>query len=183
MSSVQHITQGVQFETEEDAWQKFDAIVKANKAFASHSEVCGHYIQPRPDTEDKQPRIDRILIPLKPAIDAGWVYGAIGIEGKRSNHNAGHLVLQAMDYSRAAFELETGVPGLLLMCRWIFVFPFVREIGTVESLMVQSRIGYANVFERSIKFCVSVTNALVIHEDGSLQIAKSLPMGRKRGSR
>lgn len=180
--TIQQIYTGGDFESEADAWDAFDRIILANKAFRMHREVEGEYLQPRIDTEEKSPRIDRILIPLGAAVEAGWVDGAIGIEGKRSGKKIGRLISQAMDYTRAAFCLKSGPPGLTLLLKWVFVFPVEREVGDLESIMAQNRIGCATVYNRGIRFTCGGSNALVLGEDGTVA-AKQLPMGRKRGSR
>lgn len=182
MSLPQQILTGGEFETEALAWEHFDSVLGKCQAFAVHKEVRGEYLQPRLATEDKTARIDRILIPRKEAIDAGWTDGAIGIEGKRSNMKVGRLISQAMDYSRCVWELDRGVPGLLLMLRWVFIFPSDTQFGDVASIMCQNRIGYVTHYNRSISFNVGAQHGIVINDDGSIRTTK-LAMGGKRGSR
>lgn len=182
MNEVQQIITGLNFDTEADAWAHFDTFVERSKAFRIHREVPGEYIHPRVDTVDKSARIDRLLIPLNPAVQAGWTGGAIGVEGKRSDPHVGRLVAQAMDYSRCVFELEAGVPGLLLMLRWVFVYPIERQIGDIESLMAQNRIGYVRACNRSLAFACGGMNGIVITSGGDITV-QQFPMGKKRGSR
>jgi hypothetical protein len=184
-ADLQHITNGLSFVTEPDAWAHFDALMEANKSFRIYREVSGEYIQPRPQTEDKTARVDRLMMPLPKALEAGWRGGAIAIEGKKSDCHVGRLVTQALDYSRCAWTLgeEHTYPGLTLMTRWVFVYPVERQHGDLESIMVQNRIGYVIAHRRTITFGIGATNAIKIFDDGTVQIARSLPMGRKRGSR
>lgn len=182
MSAVQQILTGGEWDTEEAAWEHFDLMLDKCKAFAVHKEVRGEYLQPRLATEEKNARIDRILIPRAGAIEAGWRDGAIGVEGKRSGMKIGRLVSQAMDYSRCIWELDNGVPGLLLMVRWVFIFPVSRQYEDLESIMCQNRIGYVTSYNRTVSFNCGAQHGIVINDDGSLRTTKLL-MGRKRGSR
>jgi hypothetical protein len=83
-----------------------------------YAEVEGEYVQPRIETEQKDARIDRILIPQPKAVAAGWTGGIIGIEGKRSGAKAGKLVCQAIDYTRCVFKLNGPLPNILVMPMW-----------------------------------------------------------------
>jgi hypothetical protein len=67
-------------------------------------EVRGQYVQPRYRAEEKQPRIDRLLIPKMRLIQAGWEYGVVGIECKCSGKKLGPIVAQCLDYGRAVFK-------------------------------------------------------------------------------
>lgn len=181
MSDVNVMTNGC-FQSEELAMEAFDLIVESNGAFRLHKEVCGEYLQPRADTEKKEARIDRLMIPLKEAISAGWKMGAIGVEGKRSGSKIGKVVSQALDYSRCAWTLTDGVPGLLLLVRWVFVYPSDFPVGDIGSVMAQHRIGCVTLCGDSLYFNCGGTNGLILSAGGSVQI-KPLPMGKKAGSR
>ncbi len=173
-------TQGT-FVNEPDAWQWFDEMMNRANAFRVLHEVNGEYVQPRPQTELKGARIDRILIPLAKAVDAGWVDGAIGIEGKASGCKIGKLFTQALDYTRCAFTLEKP-PGLIIMPTWVFVYPAEEPIGDMESITLQNRIGTAKESGGRLEFHCGVMRTIVVHPDGNIQV-KSPPMGHKRGSR
>lgn len=175
------------FATEPEAWAMFDRVVNRSGAFRVYSEVDGEYIQPRPETESKGARIDRILIPLAKAIDAGWKAGAIGVEGKKSGHKIGKLVAQALDYTRVVWRLDEvrhrpGPPGMLLMTEWVFVYPLDCPKGDIESVMAHNRIGNASLINGELRLACGVPYGLIIKPDGSV-IARELTMGRKRGSR
>lgn len=170
------------FATEPEAWSHFDELVNANRAFKMHREVVGEYIQPRLNTEDKTARVDRILIPLKPAIEAGWRHGAIAVEGKKSGHDIGPMLTQALDYSRCVWRLAEGVPGLQIVTPWVFLYPVERIMGDLESIMANNRIGYCMARRRMVVFGCGGTNGLILHDDERVEV-KPLLMGRKRGSR
>lgn len=146
-------------ESEDLNLEWFDQMVERTRAFRLLREVEGEYLQPRPRTENKGARIDRLLIPLAKAIEAGWVDGVIGVEGKNSGAIIGRLVSQALDYTRCTFTLPNP-PGMMVIPSWIFIYPVTTP-----------RIQMARL-----------TASIVIYPDGSL-VAKSPPCGKKRGSR
>lgn len=168
------------FATEPDAWAFFDAAVERSGAFRLLREVPGECIQPRHQTGEKTARIDRLLIPLAKAVDAGWTDGVIGVECKRSDSKLGPLVTQAIDYTRCAFCLKSP-PGMIVLPTWIFIFP-AEMSGDLESVCVNNRIGTATLQNNRLRFWCSGTNVISFEQDGSLT-AKRPPMGRKRGSR
>lgn len=182
---LQKMITGGQFDTEAEAWVYFDEMIERSGSFGIHREVEGDYMQPRFGTELKRARVDRMLIPTRKAREAGWSQGAIAIEGKRSGAKIGRLVTQAMDYTRCVFELKEGNPGLLIVARWVFVWPWPDEQpprDALESIMANNRIGYIVATQSELVFRVSMTNAIRIRFDGSVEVHE-LPMGNKRGSR
>ena len=81
-----------QWDTEEEAAAEFDRRIKACGLFEhTFSEVRGYYIAHRPNREDKDARIDRVLIPGSRLRDAGWGM-TIGIEIKKSGADYGRSV-------------------------------------------------------------------------------------------
>lgn len=182
MSLPQTILTSGDFESETIAWNVFDNLISRAQAFRIHSEVVGDYIHPRPLTELKKARIDRILIPLERAYSAGWTQGVIGIEGKTSGKKVGPVVAQALDYTRCVFEIEKW-PGILVVPQFIFIFPMQNPYCDVESIMAQNRIGHCWIEDNCrIVFSCGGTNGIVIEGTGDIK-AKHLPMGYKRGSR
>lgn len=171
------------YATEPDAWAHFDELVTANKAFRMYREVCGEYLQPRPNTVQQSARVDRLLIPLPAAITAGWRLGAIAVEGKKSGHDIGPMVSQALDYSRCLWRLPEGsaVSGLLVATEWVFVYPVNHPTGAIESVMAQNRVGWCMAERRRVLFASGGTYGLVLYDDGRVTV-KPLLMGRKRGS-
>jgi hypothetical protein len=185
-----------EFATEDIAFEAFDRFVEAaSHAFRVYHEVRGEYFHPPPDTEDKGAKIDRILVPLPAAEEAGWTNGFIGIEGKKSGHKIGPLVLQALNYKQCLFfprESQTPPgkqppkfpfpPKGMIVPSWVFIYPLENPHGDVESIMVNNRIGHAFISRDELLFMASATCGLSIKADGSVR-GKFLPMGRKRGSR
>lgn len=175
-----------EFADEPGAWAAFDAVVERSGAFRVCPEVKGEYVHPRPQTDEKGARIDRVLIPLKKATEAGWEHGAIGVEGKRSGAKIGPLIAQALDYTRVVWRTDERhlpcPPGMLLMTEWVFVYPLECPKGDIESVMANNRIGNVTLAAGELRFACGVPYGLVIKADGSI-LARRLPMGRKRGSR
>lgn len=176
------------FSSEAEAWAYFDAVLlKASTSFRSYREVDGEYIQPRPGTESKSARIDRILIPIAGAVDAGWRDGAIGVEGKKSGHKLGRLICQGLDYSRCVWRLadqhKPGPPGMSFITEWVFLYPVADPGCDLGSVMAQNRIGHvAPGWRGGLVFSCGGTHGIEIDADGAVK-AKQLSMGRKRGSR
>lgn len=170
------------FTTEPQAWDYFDELVVANGCFAVHREVCGEYIHPRMNTIDKTARLDRLLIPSRKALDAGWRLGAIAVEGKKSGNDLGPMIAQALDYTRCAWRLSVGNPGMILMAEWLFLYPVDCPGGSIESVMAQNRIGWCRADRQRIVFGTGGMHGLVLNEDGTMT-HKPMLAGRKRGSR
>ena len=171
-----------EFTTEELALNAFDEFMNlVPLAFRNYKEVEGIYIHPRVSTEDKTARIDRLLIPIAGAVEAGWIYGAIGVEAKKSETKAGPLVTQALDYTRCAFELPTP-KGVLVVPKWIFIYPLEVQGNEIASVMANNRIGSAWVSRDELVFASNHTQGLRITRQGKI-FTKPLPMVNKRGSR
>lgn len=179
--SPTNILTGVDYETEADAWAAFDAaMLRAKAMFSTYKEVRGELLQPRPGADDNGVRIDRILIPTLAGRSAGWKFGVIGVEAKRSNEKVGRPLSQCLDYSRAAFDIGDRI---LVVPTWIFLFPMQRVTGDLESIMAQQRIGYVWSSNRCpLIFGCGGMNVLGINHDGTIE-AKAPPMGNKTGNR
>lgn len=173
------------YPTEPEACAAFDDRVAASNAFRIYREVRGEYIQPLIGTEEKTSRIDRILVPLGPAIQAGWKEGAIGVEIKSSEKTKtkfGPVIAQAIDYQRCAFRLTEGVPGLLVMPTWIFIFPLESVAGPLASVLIQNRVGTCSFTGADTLRFNAPNQCLNIFRDGKVS-AMPIVAGKKRGSR
>lgn len=192
--SVQQVLTGGNFGDEPTAWVHFDAQAERNAMFRVHREVWGELIQPRfgcddPPAESGGPvrkgnwlRIDRILVPSRKVLDAGWCGGLIGVEGKRSGAKIGKVISQALDYSRCVFELPD--THFLVMVRWVFLWPLEGEPkGDLGSVMAQNRIGWVRSSTRTpLVFGCGMTHGITVNFDGTADV-QQLPMGRKKGNR
>jgi hypothetical protein len=170
----------LEFPDEPSACARFDELAERSGCFKIYREISGCYVQPRMATEDREPKIDRILIPTQRLIEAGWPHGPIGVECKASGKDLGPILAQAQDYSRAVFYLPH---GFKVMLDWIFIWPCEMVLGDLASVMAQSRIGNVTTTNwLDLKFQCAGSNAIVCHRDGSVE-AKGLKCGRKRGTR
>lgn len=171
------------FLTETAAWEPFDRMVTLTGAFNIYREIDGEYLQPRCGTEDKRARIDRLLVPNRKAVDAGWTNGIIGVEGKKSGFKIGKLVSQAIDYTRCVFRLKEPIPEVLIMPVWVFIYPSDRIYGDLESVMAQNRVGTINIGQYGLAFQCSAIHALEIGLNGGMAGKSVMNIGNKRGSR
>lgn len=182
---TEHLYTVGKFADEPAAWEAFDTIIDRSGAFRVYREVRGEYIQPRLETEDKDARIDRILMPTDKLLNAGWrTGGAIGVEGKKSDSKAGPLIVQAIDYTRCAFRIEKNDCLLAnVLLRWVFIYPVLSSSGDIASIMQQNRIGSVSInYHGGLNFCCGGTTVIQIDADGNVK-AKDSNIGNKRGSR
>lgn len=173
------------YATEPEACAAFDDRIEASRAFRIYKEVRGEYLQPMFATQEKTARIDRILVPLKIAIDAGWTEGAIGVEIKsheKTKTKFGPVISQAIDYQRCAFRLSEGVPGLIIIPTWVFIFPLESVAGPLASVMIQNRIGTCSFTHADTLRFNAPNQCLNIFRDGKVS-AFPITAGKKRGSR
>ena len=172
-----------EYQTEDDSCARFDAVIESHPdLFQAIKEVKGWYAQPQFNTEVKDARIDRVLIPQPRLVKAGWVLGPIGVEIKRSNIKAGPAISQALDYSRCVFKIDRGsMPRIVL--EWVFIWPIEKAYCDIGSIMTQNRIGCAFATHSGrLTFRTDSINLIVVNPDGTVSV--TLPRcGRKRGSR
>lgn len=191
------------FATEEESAKEFDErigrleygpFVKRSKCSgpfeAVFVEVNGYYLAHRPGREQKNARIDRILIPGPQLKEHGWT-APIGVELKKSDADFGAAVSQAIDYTYCVFN----VGNYWLCCERIFLWPFDMPGGPVQSVMLQNGIGavhgrypskkYPNVSpdqDVALDFRLERNN-LLIRPDRSIVECYPWVSGRKVGSR
>lgn len=134
---------------ETDCWAEFDeAMNRLSNYFGVLREVTGWYVQSRSHCKPKQPRIDRIITPKRPLLDAGWDLGPVGVECKRSGEKLGPIISQCLDYQRASFPIHAGYTVNL---EWIFVWPSGVVPGDIGSIMAQQRVGTMQPLKNGIE--------------------------------
>lgn len=172
--------------TEEESALVFDEIVAKSALWErTFSEVRGYSLAPRLNRESKDMRIDRVLIPGDRLKKAGWTH-VVGVELKRSGHDVdgrfekeklGRPLAQAIDYTHCAWNV--GIYWML--CEYVFLWPFAKQTGPIESVMAQNRVGV--VYEAYGDLVFQLEKQVIRFErDGVLHVA-SPTAGRKTGSR
>lgn len=169
------------FRSEPESCRTFDKIVKDTGLWRSVSEVDGYYVNRRPWQDEKGCRIDRILFPTTELIEKyGWKLGPVGVECKTSEYPVGPLLSQCLDYTHAVWESKAN--GMLLMLRWIFIWPLDGQKGAIESVMAQNCVGAAWMDNKGrLRLKSGGTHAFGYN--GDIPVVKPLLSGRKTGSR
>jgi hypothetical protein len=163
---------------EVEACAEFDRRIAESGLFErSFPEVRGYYLAHRPNREDKDARIDRVLLPGPKLKDAGWT-SAIGIEIKASGERLGRALVQAIDYTYCAFT----VGPHWLHLQHIFLWPLRPQHGAVQSVMVQNCIGTVSDARHSPLIFTLERQVIRLNDDSSLHVAGSVA-GTKKGSR
>jgi|694.fasta_scaffold38499_7 hypothetical protein len=172
-----------EYQTEEESVAGL--VSKLNKRhWTVHREVSGWMLHPRSFSDGKlNLRVDIILEPTEELLYSGWRWGPVPVECKKSSHNIGPAVCQAMDYTRCVWSLPNGYDVMSRLC---FLWPFKPPGGTVASVMVNNRIGGAFLRDYKRDAVVLMFNSTVAYEDRGEQephIANDLRGGTKTGSR
>lgn len=164
--------------SEEASAAEFDRRVEACGLFERvFREVDGYYCARRPNREEKNAAIDRILMPGKRLIEAGWTRD-IGVELKRSNEKIGRPLAQAIDYTWCVWY----VGRHLLVVENIFLWPFRRQHRALESIMLQNGVGVVDDSSSASLIFQLEKQVIRIERDGSFQV-QAPTSGRKVGSR
>ncbi len=123
--------------TEEASAAEFDRRIESSGLFSRvFKEVTGYYLTYRPNRQQRNARIDRVLLPGKKLIDAGWTR-VIGVELKRSDEKIGKPLAQAIDYTYCAWN----VGNYWMLCEHVFLWPFEKQNRGIESVMAQNGVG------------------------------------------
>lgn len=163
---------------EDSAAAEFDSRIEACGLFLKvFREVNGFYMAYRPNRQGRSARIDRVLIPGQRLVEAGWTRD-IGVELKRSGEKIGRPLAQAIDYTYCAFT----VGNHWMMLPHVFLWPFPRQYGTTESVMLQNGVGV--VFEgHNAPLIFQLEKQVIrIDADGSFKV-QTPASGTKVGSR
>lgn len=167
------------FDTEDEAAHALDDVLRLSEAFHVYHEVPGYYMAHRPDRQLKTPRIDRILVPTAKLRDAGW-NATIGVEIKQSGAKCGPTICQALDYTWAVFRCGS----TYLYPEWVFIWPMETQLGDIQSVMTQNRIGVVSQGrEDTIRFWCGGTSVIGVSPRGVEYVKQTNGPGRKVGSR
>lgn len=166
----------------------FDQMM-VGQPFRNIPEVRGHYLTPKSSRDEPSPRIDRILVPHREAVERGWNMGIIGVELKGDSKSEGRVISQCLDYRNAIFCLpDHPVEGMETEVRlsWV-LFQWHRKLWpseALQSIIARQRLGCLRVDpEQSIlTFHCDGTNAMQISQDGEFIRSIKAHAGLKRGS-
>ena len=113
-------------------------------------------------------------------IEAGWRYGAIGIECKASGMKVNTGLAQMLDYGRSVWRVGPAQVGVWL--DWVLLWPLPATGGFAGSYMAQNRLGSAiSTDSKPLEFN-SGNNILSVYRDGSVRVG-ACRNGLKVGSR
>lgn len=177
----QHMTYGT-WQVESDSCDALDRILERHAFWQVHKEVCGRPTFTGLHQETKGLRIDRVLIPTPKARSAGWCFGPVGIECKRSGEKIGRATSQMLDYQRALWKLPNGDVWFAL--NWVFLWPARKLGGPVASVMAQNRLGTVSHYMSDLTFDSGGHVMARMKGNGSHEFSTAAEsIGRKTGSR
>lgn len=157
---------------------EFDYRIKNSGLFdRTYSEVRGYYMAHRPNRQEKDARLDRVLLPGPRLREAGWT-SAIGVELKASGVKLGPPLSQAIDYTYCIFW----VGPYPMPIPHIFLWPLRKQIGAVQSVMAQNCIGCVFGDSGSPLVFMLERRVIEIFDDGRLDVFPTAS-GTKKGSR
>lgn len=177
------------WKTEEESAADFDRrveiCIRAGVFDRAFKEVRGFYLTHRPGREEKDARIDRILIPGPKLKERGWTR-TIGVELKRSDCDFGPAVSQAIDYTYCNWNIG----DYWMYCERIFLWPFAMPGGPLQSVMLGNGVGVVHSSrypgypqaDRLLMFTLE-RNQIVVLPDGELEIVVPTKSGTRKGSR
>lgn len=158
------------FATENDACEFFDRFMEGNKFFVVESEVKGRRLYDSQPLDPKANwqglRIDRILHPTINAFQAGWGFGQIGVELKKSGIKIGGVIAQVIEHRTTVF-MSKYLCNTRIMPIMFAVFPMEKLLNDVASFCAQHNIlscSY-NKYSNCLKFTSPSRNCLEIYKD------------------
>ena len=177
------------FEKETESVARLNLLLSKMNLFNIVGVVWGEYeYVPHYKDSGKRPRIDMLLTPTARLMDAGWPYGAMGIECKRSNCKIGPPLSQILDYGRAIFRHPKF--NVLIKPDFIFLWPCDKIHGDIASLMAQNRFGsmcehHPETPYHSVRFYCGEQKVLryTFQDENPIDINTKLIFGKRVGSR
>ena len=185
MNNAEYMTQNVihedrEYQTEEEVGWFFDSIISKSNDFYVLREVTGCYTQPKPFSELRAPRIDRLLIPKEKLRSKGWPHYCVGIELKAGGLKLGRALSQSMDYTRAVFTSHEFCCDI--MPRYVFMFNTCKQHGQIASVSAQHRVGFCEWKYNQLTFFIGEMPAFSLR-GGEVCDIKDISSGWKTGSR
>jgi hypothetical protein len=167
---------------EDDAKDAFFSAFSLTGCFKIFREVECWYFGGSVFGDKPTGRIDFLMTPQKPLLDAGWKNGIVGVEVKKSGHKAGPLICQMIDYSKAVFRLPDTAGASLICLSSVYAFPSFSGGGTIGSIMANHRIGAAVIDSHGCGLRIASSWAFRTHKDRGIHVV-NVACGYKNGSR
>ena len=182
----QQVTCG-DFATEIEACAYFDNKLEGGKYFNIEKEVIGRrlidFLPCSVGHQGQSVRIDRILYPTEKAIEAGWIWGPIGVEIKKSNMAIGPILAQVMEQRQSLFRsVILGYARISLTLH--AVFPVKKVSQDLHSLCeTQSILNcYYDSYTDSMKFSMPTRHILKVSKE-SIEVKADWQPITKKGHR
>jgi len=179
----QHTTVG-EYTTEKEAENAFDSSINTD-LFFNEIEVKGRRLfddKPKKEDTEQNVRIDRILHPKKEAVNAGWIWGPIAIEIKKSNMAIGPILSQILEYRQSIF-ISKILRNTRILPLVFAIFPAKDISSDLHSLqenqiILSCHLKYGNI----LRFGTFGRNALEISPHG-MQVGGSFNPNSTKGHR
>lgn len=178
--SADHYTDG-DYETEKEAEAHLDRLLDWAGCFRVYKQVRGQHLQPRLGQDHVLPIIDRLLLPLQPMVAAGWTYGAVGIECKRTFEKIGRPTSQMIDYGRSAFRLPES--GVSVVPSHVFLWPYNPGGGPLASIYAQQHLGGVTYVNGRLLFITGQKAIATLGPGPGEYEVYDVKQGKKAGSR
>jgi len=167
-----------EYKTEKDAETAFDSSIN-KEYFINEKEVVGRRLfDDKPTDQDGQRvRIDRVLHPTLKAVEAGWIYGPIAVEIKKSSMAFGPILTQTLEYRQSVF-LSKVLNNTRILPLVFAVFPSSNITNDLHSLQSSQIILSCNIDRNRLRFGLSGINAIDISATG-ITIGGFIPTTKK----
>ena len=154
------------YETEKDAEYAFDERINPD-FFVMEKEVVGRRLfDDKPtDSDGQRVRIDRLLHPTLKAVCAGWKYGPIAVEIKKSNMAFGPILSQVMEYRQSVFFSRV-LNNTRILPLIFAVFPSESIKRDLQSLQHAQAILSCHTINGGLRFGLNGITAVSISTSG-----------------
>jgi len=154
------------YETEKDAEYAFDSMVNRNY-FVVEKEVPGRRLfdDKATDVDGQRVRIDRLLHPTSSAVGAGWKYGPIAVEIKKSKMAFGPILSQVIEYRQSVF-LSRVLNNTRVLPTIFAVFPSQRITHDLQSLQHAQAVLSCHTIKDGLRFGLNGLTAVDMSTSG-----------------
>ncbi len=133
--SIRKQTTCGEFKSETDACAAFDGLINPDFFYVENEVVGRRLFDDKPVDSDQGQgvRIDRLLFPTQKAFNAGWIYGPIAVEIKKSNMAIGPILSQILEYRQSVF-ISKRLRNTRIMPLVFAIFPAQHISHDLQSL-------------------------------------------------